>query len=100
MQDTVILLAEVPKRTDRLEVLCRKCDRRGVLSVARLVQEHGSGFPMSELRRMLAGNYERLKAAKPLRAASVDLLFCRLHPPHQFSPQPSSASAAARAAQC
>jgi hypothetical protein len=27
----VILLGEVAERTNRLEVLCRKCDRRGVL---------------------------------------------------------------------
>jgi hypothetical protein len=32
--NTVILLGAVAERTDRLEVVCRKCDRRGVVSVA------------------------------------------------------------------
>ena len=49
---------------DRFEVVCRKCNRRGVLSAARLVGEHGARFPMTELRRVLAGNCERFKAAK------------------------------------
>ena len=57
-------LGEVAERTNRLEVLCRKCDRRGVLSVARLVQEHGANFGMPELRRVLAGDCPRLAAGK------------------------------------
>jgi hypothetical protein len=62
--NTVITLGEVAERTERLEVVCRKCDRRGVLNVARLVQEHGANFGMPELRRVLAGDCERLKAGK------------------------------------
>jgi hypothetical protein len=61
MGSTVIFLGEVAERTNRLEVVCQKCDRHGVLNVARLVQEHGANFPMTEL---LAGDCERLKAAK------------------------------------
>jgi hypothetical protein len=60
----VILLGEVAQRTAKLEVVCRKCDRRGVLSTARLVQEYGSGMPMPQLRCVPAGNCERLKAGK------------------------------------
>jgi hypothetical protein len=61
---TVIILGDVADWTDRLVVECRKCDRRGVLSVVRLVQEHGPRMPMTELRRLLAGDCERFKAAK------------------------------------
>jgi hypothetical protein len=61
---TVIFLGEVAERTDRLVVNCRKCDRHGVLSVARLIQAHGPAMPMTELRRLLAGDCERFKAAK------------------------------------
>jgi hypothetical protein len=60
MESTVIFLGEVAERTSHLEVLCRKCDRHGVLNVARLVQEHGDKMPMTDLRRLC----ERLKAAK------------------------------------
>jgi hypothetical protein len=62
---TVITLGEVAERTDRLEVLCRKCDRRGVLNVARLSHEHGTNFGIPKLRRVLAADCERLKASKP-----------------------------------
>jgi hypothetical protein len=60
----VIRLGKVADRTERLEVLCQKCGRRRVLNVARLVTEHGALFPMTELRRVLAGDCERFKAAK------------------------------------
>jgi hypothetical protein len=62
--DTVILLGEVAERTTWLEVVCEKCHRRGVLSTARLVREYGARMPMAELRRVLAGDCERLKAGK------------------------------------
>jgi hypothetical protein len=58
------LSAQVTERADRLEVVCRKCDRHGVLSVVRLVQEHGAGVPMTELAVFLAGDCERLEAGK------------------------------------
>ncbi len=61
---TVILLGEVAERTAWLEVVCRECDRRGVLSLVRPVQEHAVSMPMTEVRRVLAGDCERLKAGK------------------------------------
>jgi thymidine kinase len=62
--NTVNFLSQVAERTDRLEVVCRKCNRRGVLSVARLLQEHGPAIPMPQLRIVMAADCERLKAAK------------------------------------
>jgi hypothetical protein len=62
--NTVILLGEVAERTNRLKVACRNCDRRGVLSVARLLREHGARMPMPQLRCILSGDCERLAAAK------------------------------------
>jgi hypothetical protein len=53
---TVIVLGEIAERTDRLEVACRKCNRDGVFSPARLIGERGPQFPMTELRRVLAGD--------------------------------------------
>ena len=44
---TVILLRKVAERTARLEVACRKCNRRGVLSIARFLREHGARMPMT-----------------------------------------------------
>jgi hypothetical protein len=61
---TVLLLDEVAERTNRLEVLSRKCGRRGVLNVARLVAEHGADMPMPRLRSVLTADRERMKAGK------------------------------------
>jgi hypothetical protein len=74
---TVIMLGEVAERTARLEVVCQKPQRRGVFSVARLIQEHGARFPMPELRRVLAGDCERLKAAKA-HIAGVGFRICHV----------------------
>ncbi len=64
LMSTAIMLAEVAERTDRLEVVCRKCDRHGVVSIGRQIREHGPRFPMTELLRVLAGDCERMKAGK------------------------------------
>lgn len=64
MGSTAIFLGEVAERTGRLEVVCKTCNRHGVLNVARLVREHGARFPMTELRRVLAGDCPRLAAGK------------------------------------
>jgi hypothetical protein len=61
---TMITLGEIAERTNKLEVVCRKCGRSGVLSVPRLVQEHGARFPVTELRWVLAGDCERFEAGK------------------------------------
>jgi hypothetical protein len=57
-------VGEVAERTTWLEVVCEKCHRHGVLSTARLVREYGARTPMAELRRVLAGDSERLKAER------------------------------------
>jgi hypothetical protein len=51
------------ERDGPLEVARRKCARRGVLSVAQTGAEVWHRMPMTELRRVLAGDCERLKAA-------------------------------------
>jgi hypothetical protein len=64
MGGSTIFLSEVAERTNRLVVECRKCGRGGVLNVTRLIQEHGPAMPMPQLRGVLAGDCERLKAGK------------------------------------
>lgn len=59
----VILLGQVAERTAHLDVSCRRCERTGRLSVARLVRDHGAGFPMPELRRVVASDCPRWDVA-------------------------------------
>ena len=39
-----------------LHVACSKCDRRGGLSVAKLIAEHGADMRLPDLREILAGD--------------------------------------------
>jgi hypothetical protein len=45
-----------------LDVACSKCDRRGRLSVAKLIAEHGADMRLPDLREVLAGDCPRLRA--------------------------------------
>ena len=42
-----------------LEVACRRCERRGRLSIARLIAEHGSG--VLDLRAIIAADCPRMQ---------------------------------------
>lgn len=48
---------------DMIPVACNRCDRRGRLSTARLLAEHGPGLPGPELRRVLAADCPRMIAS-------------------------------------
>jgi hypothetical protein len=52
-------LADVAARAAMLEVACRKCDRRGRLNVAGLIQEHGADAKLPDLKDALAGGCPR-----------------------------------------
>jgi len=57
------LLSDVAAAGQRqLDVACRKCDRRGRLSVARLLAEHGPDMSLPDLREHVAVGCPRLKA--------------------------------------
>ena len=45
-----------------LEVSCNRCPRRGRLSIARLLAEHGPALPGPELRRIIAADCPRMIA--------------------------------------
>jgi hypothetical protein len=59
MTSQVHLLSEVAARIEWLDIACTRCDRRGRLSTARLVAEHGPTMPLPELRMILAGDCPR-----------------------------------------
>jgi hypothetical protein len=45
-----VTLGQVARRMATLEVACRRCDRRGRYSTARLVGQHGAAMGLPELR--------------------------------------------------
>ena len=48
MSKGALLLSQIAEKTQMLEVACDRCDRRGRLSVARLIGEHGPDMPMPD----------------------------------------------------
>jgi len=46
----------------QLDVACTKCDRRGRVSVARLLAEHGPDMSLPDLREHVAAGCPRLKS--------------------------------------
>ena len=60
----VVTLGEVTAKAGRVEIACRRCDRRGVLRTDRLIAEHGPGIPVPALLRLLAADCPRMQADK------------------------------------
>ena len=60
----VVTLGEVAAKVERVEIACRRCDRRGVLRTDRLVAEHGAGIPVPALLRLIAADCPRMRADK------------------------------------
>ena len=50
-----VTLGDVAGKLPMLDVTCSKCDRRGRLSVANLIAQHGADMRLPDLREILAG---------------------------------------------
>ena len=74
MTGGTISLGEIAARLTMVEVACNRCDRRGRLNVARLVEEHGAACPGPDLLR-------HLSADCPKRIASKLHDVCGIHMP-------------------
>jgi hypothetical protein len=57
-------LGEVASKLSMLTVACNRCERRGRLSTARLLAEHGSAMPMPTLRHLIAADCPRVLAGR------------------------------------
>ena len=51
-----ITLGELAGKITMLEIGCSKCDRRGLLRLDRLIEEHGAGIGLPVLGEILAGD--------------------------------------------
>ena len=63
-----ILLVDVANRTDTLDVGCNRCNRRGRLSTARLLGEHGPEMPMPDLLRLISADCPKTAAPQFIRS--------------------------------
>jgi hypothetical protein len=61
----VVTLGALVGRLDRLEVRCRRCDRHGRRSLARLLQEHAPGMGLPDLAVILAADCPKATATNP-----------------------------------
>ena len=58
-----VTLGDLVNKLPMLDVACSKCDRRGRLSVAKLIEAHGADAKLPVLRGILAGDCPRLRSA-------------------------------------
>jgi hypothetical protein len=66
-----VTLGDIADRLAMLDVACSKCDRRGRLSVAKLIAEHGSDMRLPDLRERLAGDCPRVRSASVVDRCGV-----------------------------
>jgi hypothetical protein len=50
-----ITLGDLDGKLQMLEIACSRCDRRGLLRLDRLIEEHGAGMGLPVLGQILAG---------------------------------------------
>jgi hypothetical protein len=82
-----ITLGEIAGRLPMLEVACARCGRRGRLSVAKLIERHGAGAKLPDLRTVLASDCPRVGATSIYERCGVlyPQLVPALKPPHATS---------------
>jgi hypothetical protein len=51
-----ITIGELQGKLTMLEVACHRCERRGGVSLARLIEEHGADMGLPDLWESLAGD--------------------------------------------
>ncbi|MBV8806603.1 MAG: hypothetical protein JO042_16210 [Sinobacteraceae bacterium] len=71
MPEGILKLSQVAVRIHLLDVVCARCDRRGCLSTARLLAEHGPDLPMPELLSRLTENCDRRKGGSMYNACGA-----------------------------
>src|SRR5438046_6255973 len=56
-----ITLGELQGKLTMLDVACRRCERSGRVSLARLIEEHGADMGLPDLWESLAGDCEHAR---------------------------------------
>jgi len=72
MRGGAITLGDLAGKVTTLEIACRRCDRRGRLSVARLIEQHGD-MRLPELCHALAAIAQRGRRSQGQRMRNLRL---------------------------
>jgi hypothetical protein len=67
-----ILIGDVVGKIRMLEIVCTRCPRRGRMSIARLLAEHGPDYPIYRV-------WENVNADCPHRDSASIYERCRVH---------------------
>ncbi len=62
MKDGALQLSDIADKITMLEIACRRCERRGRLRMARLIEQYGADMRLPELRYILAADCPRVVA--------------------------------------
>src|SRR2546421_842606 len=57
-----ITLGELEGKVTMLDIACHRCERRGRVSLARLIEEHGADMGLPDLWESLAGDCEHARS--------------------------------------
>ena len=57
-----ITLGELQGKLTNVEVACHRCERRGRVSLARLIEEHGADTGLPDLWESLAGDCQHARS--------------------------------------
>jgi hypothetical protein len=68
-----ILLGDVAQHLASVDIICKFCERRGKVSIARLMREHGPDTPIPTLLRMLSTDCPRRLAARIAEPCGVHM---------------------------
>ena len=71
MTEGALTLGQVADRVVMLDVVCNQCDRRGCLSTAHLVHQHGRRVTMPTLLDLLARDCERRRGGSMYQACGA-----------------------------
>jgi hypothetical protein len=66
-----ITLGELVGKVTMLEIACSKRDRRGLLRLDRLIEEHGAGIGLPVLGEMLAGDCPKARTVSNVPTSSA-----------------------------
>ena len=83
MRNGSVQLADITEELTMLEIACSRCERRGRLAVAQLIQQHGADMELPDLRQILPSDCPRGAAASV--SAQCDIYYPQLRP--SFDPK-------------
>ena len=91
----VVTLGDLVDWLERLEIRCRRCERRGLIRLARLIEEHGAEMALPEpATGWLQAALERPRPTCRAGAASTTRFWCASREPAGLRGEKGAAEAA------